>query len=269
LFCLAGFAHVQSALLALGNELSATLGRLLGYIGVLAVVAALAAKLLGMPGDQAAGDAAQRPQWLAIDRPHRAFALLLPEFPNEPEPNYAILRHVSGGGRKDVMIWGEPDAPGSRLMIEIYRPGSELDPGSSTTDSTEELGTAATVKPAGSIDSKFGVLTLVEFAAHRADRTRRCLGFARAFDEPRLRIAGWYCRGSDELVEPHLIVCALDRLTVIAAGNDPRVSALFAQADLQRRFCQPKTATPGASIRRNDWLAAARNPKLRGRHAIR
>jgi hypothetical protein len=260
---------VQSTLLALGNELSATSGRLLGYLGVLAVVAALAAKLLGVPGGKADADAALRPQWLAIDRPHRAFMLILPEFPNEPEPNYAILRHMSGGGRKDVMTWGEPDSPGSRLMIEIYRPGSELEPGGSTTVSTEALGTAGAVEPARSIDSKFGPLTLVEFTARRAERTRRCLGFARVFDEPRLRIAGWYCRGGEEIVEPHLIACALDRLAVIAAGNDPKVSALFAQADLQRRFCHPKTTPKGASIKHNDRIAAARNPKPRGRHAAR
>jgi hypothetical protein len=260
---------VQSSLLAFCNEVSATFARLLAYIGGVAVIAAVAAKLFGVPGVEAAVEPTARPQWHPIERPHRAFILLLPEFPNEPEPSYAIHRHVSGGGRKDIMTWGEADTAGSRLMIEIYRPGSELAPASNTTVSTEDLGTATAVKAAGSIDSKFGPLTLVEFIAKRDARARRCLGFARAFDEPRLRIAGWYCRGDDEVIEPHLIACALDRLAVIAAGSDPKVSGLFAQAELQRRFCHPKAAPRGANIRRNDWIAAARDPKLRGRQSTK
>jgi len=258
----------SSLLLAVCNEVSATFARLLAYVGAVVAITAVAVKLFGVAGVEAAVDSTVRPQWLAIERPHRAFVLILPEFPNEPEPSYAIHRHAMGGGRKDVMTWGEPDTAGSRLMIEIYRPGSELAPGSDTTVSIEDLGTAGAVKPAGSIDSKFGPLTLVEFTARRAERTRRCLGFARAFDEPQLRIAGWYCRGNDEIVEPALIACALDRLTLIAAG-DPHISALFAQAELQRRFCQPKSAPHAANIKRNDWIATAGDPKLRGSQTTR
>src|SRR5262249_24951366 len=159
---------VQSSVLAFCNEVSATFARLLAYIGAVAVIAAAAAKLFGVAGVEAAIDPAARPQWLAIDRPHRAFVLILPEFPNEPEPSYAIQGQVPGGGRKDIMTWGEPDTPGSRLMIEIYRPGGELAPDSAATVSTDDLGTASAVTPAGSIDSKFGPLTLVEFTARRA-----------------------------------------------------------------------------------------------------
>jgi hypothetical protein len=260
---------VQSSWLAFGNEVSATFARLLAYIGAIAVIGVVTARMFGVPDVEAAVDPAARPQWFPIERPHRAFMLILPEFPLDPEPSYAIQRHVSGGGRKDIMTWGEPDTLGSRLMIEIYRPGSELAPGADTTVSIEDLGTIAGVKSAGSIDSKFGPLTLVEFTARRAERTRRCLGFARAFDEPRVRIAGWYCRGGDEVIQPQPIACALDRLAVIAAGSDPKIAGLFAQAELQRRFCHPKTAAQGTTIRRNDWIAATRNPKLRGRHVTK
>jgi hypothetical protein len=66
-----------------------------------------------------------RSNWIAPERPHRAFVLLLPGFPNEPEPGYAILRHPEGGGRKDMLTWGNPAQPASALRIEIYRPGNE------------------------------------------------------------------------------------------------------------------------------------------------
>jgi hypothetical protein len=72
-------------LLAACNEISATCARLLGYLAALAVLAAFAAKLLGITGVEAAVPTV-RSEWVALERPHRAFALLLPEFPNEPEP---------------------------------------------------------------------------------------------------------------------------------------------------------------------------------------
>jgi hypothetical protein len=199
----------------------------LGYISALFVLAALAAKPLGIGGVEAAVEPVARSNWIALERPQRAFVLLLPEFPNEPEPGYAILRHP-GGGRKDVLTWGNPAQPASILRIEIYRPANEgRDSSRSTLEAsapeTEELGTVTAKEPRPTIASKFGELALTEFSAQSKGQTRRCVGFARTFDAPRLRIAGWYCKGTDEIIDPAFIACALDRLTLIAAGSDPKV----------------------------------------------
>jgi hypothetical protein len=254
------------AVLTACNEISATCARLLGYVGVLFVLAALAAKLLGIGGVEAAVGPMARSNWIALERPHRAFVLLLPEFPNEPEPDYAILRHP-GGGRKDVLIWGNPAQTTSTLRIEIYRPGNEALEASAP--ETEELGTVTAKEPRPTIASKFGELALTEFSAQSKDQTRRCVGFARTFDAPRLRIAGWYCKGTDEIIDPAFIACALDRLTLIAAGSDPRVAELFAKAELARQFCHAKGTSRGANIRRHDWLSTSRDPRLRGRFVTR
>ncbi len=261
-------------LLAFCNEMSATLARLLAYLGAIVVLGIVAAKMCGLPRVEAAVEPAASRDWINIDRPHRAFALILPEFPTEPEPNYAIHRHAGvGGGRKDTMTWGAPESLGSRLMIEIYRPGNELkrfaDPASEIRARTAVLGAARSFKPAETIDSKFGPVALVDFTAPHADRSRHCLGFVRSFDEPRLQIAGWYCKGDDEIIDGNMIACALDRLAVIAAGSDPKVAELFAHAELQRKFCRHKPPLRGATLKRADWLAATRDPKLRGRHGTR
>jgi hypothetical protein len=224
--------------LAACNEISATCARMLGYLAALAILAAFAAKLLGITGVEAAVEPTIRSEWVALERPHRAFALLLPEFPNEPEPSYAIFRHVGGGGRKDVMSWANP-AGGGALRIEIYRPGKELNqssPSRMAELSPEGLGTITPVTSHAPIPSKFGALALAEFTAQGQEQTRRCLAFGRAFEAPRLRIAGWYCKGTDEIVESSFVACVLDRLTVIAAGSDPRVAELFAKAELARQF---------------------------------
>ena len=260
-------------LFAFCNEMSATLARLLAYLGAIVVLGLVAAKMCGLPRVEAAVEPATRQAWINIERPHRAFALILPEFPTEPEPSYAIHRHPLGGGRKDTMTWGEPESPGSRLMIEIYRPGNELkrfaDPANEIMARTAELGAARPPKPAGVIDSKFGPVALVDFTARRDERSRHCLGFVRAFSEPRLQIAGWYCKGDDEIIDGNLIACALDRLAVIAAGSDPKVAELFAHAELARKFCRHKPSLRGATLKRADWIAAPRDPKLRGRQAAK
>jgi hypothetical protein len=257
-------------LLSVCNEITATLGRLLGYAAVIAFLGAVVAKFLGTPEVEAAYDPASRPAWAAIERPHPAFALIVPDF---SESSYAIHRHRTGNGRKDIMLWGEPESPGSRLMVEIYRPGTEIarfgDPLTEISARAAELGDASNFARAAAVDSKFGDIALVDFVAASGERTRHCLGFVRAFDEPLVQIAGWYCKGNDEIIDHAKIACVLDRLSVIAAGSDPKVAALFAKAELDRKFCKEKAALRGAALKRSDWIEAGRDPKLRGRHVTR
>ena len=258
-------------LLSVCNEITATFGRLLAYAAAVALLGACVAKFLGVPEVEAAYEAASRPLWTAIERPHPAFALIVPEF---TDVSYAIHRHRTGGGRKDSMLWGEPDSPGARLMVEIYRPGRELtrfgDPREEVSARAIELGDTEKFALAEPIDTKFGNVALVDFISKREDRTRHCVGFVRAFGEPLMQIAGWYCKPHDEIIDPNTVTCALDRLSVIAAGSDPKVSALFADAELARKFCRhAKPALRGSTLRRVDWIEAARTPKLRGRHVTR
>jgi hypothetical protein len=258
-------------LLSVCNEITATFGRLLAYAGAIALLGAVAAKMLGVPEVEAAVDPTARSVWVAIERPHPAFALIVPEF---AQASYAIHRHRTDNGRKDIMVWGEPDSPGARLMIEIYRPGKELkrfgDPREEVSARAVELGNTSKFALAEPIDTKFGDVALVDFIAKRDDRTRHCLGFVRAFDEPLLQIAGWYCKADDEIIDHATVACALDRLSVIAAGSDPKISALFAHAELARKFCRlQKPALRGTTLRRLDWIEAARTPKLRGRQVTR
>ena len=59
----------------------------------------------------------------------------------------------------------------------------------------------------------------------------------RAYDDPRLQLSGWFCQGGADFIERSTLACALDRLTLLSAGSEPKVGALFAQAELNRSFC--------------------------------
>ena len=121
------------------------------------------------------------------------------------------------------------------------------------------------MKGAGSIDSKFGTVPLVDFAVATAGRERRCLGFARALDATAVQIAGWYCSAADEAVNRSSLSCALDRLSIISAGGDSSLGELFAAAELKRTFCGQRSPILAATPERRERLTANGATKLRGR----
>jgi hypothetical protein len=254
---------------AFRDELSATVIRLFAYIGAVAVLAVVMAKLFETPVG-AAIEPLQRSDWTTIERPYRSFSLSVPGF-GDPEPDYAIRRHPAGG-RRDVLSFGAATEPRPFLSVEVYRPGTELvrfgDAASEVAAVTIEVGGPYRLAAADPIDGKFGRMPVFEFIAHTGDRRRNCLGFARAFGDPHLQIAGWYCKADVEVVDRHTLACAIDGLSLLAAASDPRVQEFFARAERRRTFCKPRTTPRAATLRRNDWIEARRGPKLR-RSAVR
>jgi hypothetical protein len=263
---------VHRDLRTFADEVSATLARVLAYLGGIALIAVVVTKLVTPPIEVAAGEPAPAPDWSNVERPHQAFAIAVVD-PEEPAPRYLIRRHVLGGGRKDIIGWGDAASLSAAGMAEIYRPGSELegfaDAPTEIAARTADLGPIGPVTQLGTMDTKFGPLSLVEFAAKTAGMPRNCLGFVRIFDEPRLQIAGWYCNGGREIVDRGLLACALDRLTLVSAGSDPKTAELFARAEVKRTFCGKKSPILAATPRRPDWIDAPADPKLRGHMAGR
>jgi hypothetical protein len=257
----------------LPGDISATLMRLLAYMGGLAVLAILAASYFSVPAVIATIEPPPRPEWINVERPHPAFELQMPELVGT-DAGYAILRRPADGARKDVMTWGQASGSGPFALVEIDRPGTE---GQRFIDAPSEIAARIVaytvtddVKRAGQIDSKFGVVPLVDFGIAATSLRRRCLGFARAFDEPLMQIAGWYCSAGDEVVDRATLGCALDRLTMLSAGGDPKLAGLFARAEIKRTFCGQRNPILAATPEREAQVTApsgAKPPhgaKLRG-----
>ncbi len=91
------------------------------------------------------------------------------------------------------------------------------------------------LEAAGVVDSKFGPVALLR-PAGRAD-TPACLGFMKHLDNPILRISGWTCQGDTLPARRAAVGCMLNRLTLLTAGNDPKLAELFARAELKRGGC--------------------------------
>jgi hypothetical protein len=230
---------MHPALQSWRDELSARLVRFLAYLGGAAVLSTVASHLFQSPKVMGAITPVHPPEWMDVERPFPAFALSIPEAAQAPA-SYAVRRHAAGGGRKDILALGKPDGALPYLQVEIYRAGSEIvgfdDP------KMEIIANARAPEPthvnplAEPLPSKFGPLTLVSFIAAKGT-PRSCLAFMRSYSDPRVQLSGWFCQGGTEFIEQITLACALDRLTLLAAGSEPKLGALFAQAELNRSYC--------------------------------
>jgi len=280
---------------SLPDDIRATIVRILAYMGGLGLVAILTASFFRTQPVVAAVESPPHTDWVNIDRPHPAFALQMPEWA-ATNVNYFILRRPRDGSRKDVLTFGDPAAAGPYVVFEIYRPGS---PGEKFIDAPSEIAArivsfAVTddVKPAGQLDSKFGTLSLVDFAiaaggppGRQAEYfakghvpSRRCLGFVRQFEAPFMQLSGWDCSPGEEVVDRTVLSCAIDRLTMLSAGGDAALAVLFAGAEVKRTFCgqrspilaaTPEHIDPAPRPRTAEAVINASVLKLRGRLPIR
>lgn len=257
------------------GDISATVVRILAYMGALAILAIAAASFFSPPAVVAAVEAAAPPpEWISVERPHPAFEMVMPELA-ALDSGYAIQRRAADGARKDVISYGQAAGSDPYVTVEIYRPGADSE---RFIDAPSEIAARIThftvtddVKPDGVLDSKFGAMPLVDFAiaAHPAHKQHRCLGFAKAFDEPVMQIAGWYCSAGEEVVDRGTLACALDRLTMLSAGGDAKLAGLFARAEIKRTFCGQRSPILAATPERKVAVAIPRSVKpgagLRGR----
>ena len=229
---------MHPALYSWREELPATVVRLLAYVSGIAVLSMGAAQFFASAPVMRPIAPAHSAAWSDVERPFPAFALWIPEAAEAPS-GYAIRRHNTGGGRKDILMLGNADGTTPFLLVEIYRPGSEIRRFADAQTVITEAATA--LKPIRvwhsdePVPSKFGPLTIVAFDTSQGT-PRRCLGFVRAYNDPLLQLSGWFCQGGDFIERP-MLACALDRLSLLSAGSEPKVGALFAQAELNRTFC--------------------------------
>jgi hypothetical protein len=252
---------IHPLLRTFAGELQATLVRLCLYACALVGFGLVGLELFTRTGG-AITTQSVAPEWIDVIKPIPAFALRLPEF--SAESQYAIRRHASGGGRRDIITLGDAAAQDATAIVEIYRPGAEADQVGASDATVPELRLSIPVVQR-LIETKFGPAAVEPFTERGPHGDRRCLRVTRGFDDPRLAINAQFCNPGLEMVDRHMVACALDRLTLVSAASDPKLTALFARAELKRSFCGANSVFLAATPKRTDWIEAARDPKLRGR----
>jgi hypothetical protein len=257
---------VHPALYSWRDELPDAFVRGLAVLCGLAVLSVFCAGVFQSPKTIRVITPTRQSEWTEIERPFPAFALSIPEAADVPS-GYAIQRHTDGGGRKDILSLGEPDSASPYLVVEIYRPGSEIGrfagPKAEISASAAALGPIALRSAEEPLVSKFGPLSIIAFETSKGT-PRHCLAFVRDYDDPRLQLSGWFCQSGALSIERSTLACALDRLTLLSAGSEPKVGALFAQAELNRSYCGQHdpilASTPKYTLL---WKALATRPEPR------
>jgi hypothetical protein len=267
-------ASIHPALTSFADECVATLARLIAYVGALILLGIVGLHLWDELPVVGIIEPAGKPGWSVASRSRPAFAVSSFD-PAEKSVAYEILRHPEGG-RKDVFHWG-PQGEKPVAELELYRPGGEFsssDAVSSEAASLEAVSSEAMEaeiavrmdgeggrepEAAGLVDSKFGTVALLRLTGS-PDATKACLGFIKRLGDPTLLMSGWSCQGSGLPARRAAIGCMLNRLTLLASGNEPKLAELFARAELRRGNC----ATGATSAALADWVMGAENPRLRG-----
>ena len=249
--------EIHPALRGFAAECRGVLARPIAYIGALVLIAIAGVHVWDQFSSGIVNEAPAKPDWSLTSRSSQAFTVSATELHGKTG-TYQVFRHAYGG-RKDIIRWS---AAGENPVaeLEIYRPGAELGEARSATaeiaaridpNGTREL------EAAGVIDSKFGTVALLGFASEEAVHARPCTGFMKRLDPSDLRLSGWSCDGETAAARRISIGCILNGLTLLTAGNDPKLAELFARAELKRRNCAPANATA-------NWVSDAPNPPLRG-----
>lgn len=246
---------MHPALYSWREQLPSAFVRALAVFCALIVLSVFSAWLCAAPPDKTLAQPTPQPEWIEVDRPFPAFTLSIPEAADssgQSPASYAIRRNAKSGGRIDILNLGAADGPAPSLHVEVYRPGTEVflirDTKSEIGVRASELGPVAVTISNEPIETKLGAMPLATFLASKGT-PRHCVAFNKSFDDPRLQIFGWFCQGSEfgaeEFIERSTLACALDRFSLLSAGSEPKVGALFAQAELHRSFCgQRSTLLP-------------------------
>jgi hypothetical protein len=109
---------------ALRSDVSTTLTRLIAYLGGLAMLAIMALHMSRAIPSPVRGEPEPQPEWVQVAKPFPAFSIAMPETTDSGQ-DYILQRHKAGGGRRDMLTWGELKGAAPHLMVEIYRPLSE------------------------------------------------------------------------------------------------------------------------------------------------
>jgi len=249
----------RPAVYSFADECTAVAGRMLAYMGCLALLAMAAVAAFNHLELDWTPAVPSKPGWTVADRSYPAFAVRQLDTAGITAA-YEIQRHPAGG-RKDVLRWlpaeGRPVAE-----FELYRLGREALEDAAVADVALRMDPSGPRETVGEgiIDSKFGPVALFGFADRRQD-TKRCLGFTRNLDAANLRISGFSCQGEGLPARRAAVACMLDRLVLLTAGGEPRLAELFAHAELKRTGC---ASGPALSAAGSDWVTGAQNPSLRG-----
>ncbi len=203
------------------------------------VVVLAAAQSEDMPVQTARLEVAPQPQWIDIIRPIEIFSLDAAEFPKDTKI-YRARRHHEGGGRQDMLGFGQLRGKDPFLRLMVYRIGSEAAPQASFYVDLARRAAAAELSIGRSLQpqvnaTRFGPVEVADLdLVEKQGPATPCLGFrSTAIDAP-IKLVGFACGTAGRPLTRPGLVCVIERLDLNSAGGDPALARFFAESELKR-----------------------------------
>jgi hypothetical protein len=196
---------------------------------------------------------AEEPVWIDIARPFQLYDVSAPDFARQPQ-TYEARRRRDGGGREDILTLGAFGGPSPYLRLTLHRPGGEPAAASSFFVDLARRGAEAGISLTRSsnpspLPTRFGPVETAETTlAATQGAQASCLAFRFALGDGVLHASGFAC-GGDKPIERATLACILDRLDLVASGEDSALRDAFAPSELKRDpACGPKARARAAAM---------------------
>jgi hypothetical protein len=207
-----------------------------------------------------------RENWIPIIRPIPMFGLESPEL-DRASASLDARRSPDGSLREDVLAFSAfaEQKPHLLLRFSVEHGRSDLSQPFIIALVREAASRAMSVQRSGTptaMQTRFGPVETADATLSDGEVSRACIAFRMDAGALPLSMSGWWC-GAGKPADRQQLVCLIDRIDLLNAGDDRALRAAFARTELNR---QPACAPPrlSASGRKLSWLDAdAATPALR------
>jgi hypothetical protein len=189
------------------------------------------------------------PVWRDVVRPLAVFNLEGGALSGNALTYRAFAR--TDGAREDVMSWAAPKLPQFPVGIVVVH----RNPPHETTEQrlfSEVARRAASfglsLEGAGSssaVATKFGDLEVMDMRLKSAAGEQACIAFRHVAWSAPLAFTGWRCGTAEKPIDRPQLVCFIDRLDVMSAGQELWLRDYFADSERFRSFCASRRVTAG------------------------
>jgi hypothetical protein len=192
------------------------------------------------------------PAWTQINRPFELYGLEAAEVAKLSR-SYEARRHLTGGGRQDILTFGSPNPDSAYFRLVLYRLGEEEAPNApffvELARRAADGGLAVTHSQSPiPLATRFGDAEVADVTLTAAEGAAlACLGFGVEAKTLAWRVTGFACGGANPLPRPAL-QCIFDRLDLNTAGEDRALAKFFADTELRRNpACAGTRLTPATA----------------------
>lgn len=199
--------------------------------------------------------ASRTPEWVQIQRPTTTFSIAIDE-PQGQQLRTVVRRDLASQAREDQFQVGLFSSETRFLLLALNRM-EDRQTVSFFVDMSRKAGEAGlsitrSAQPLP-LNSKFGILEAADVMVSDGTVTRGCLAFRHMSDSASFSFRGWLCGTETRPADRQQLTCLIDRVTLLAAGEDRQLRTLFSKAELQRQpqCLQPKLHAAG---RKANWL---------------